>query len=225
MVCWLLEKRLSLRIDVFMPKLDVYDRLGKVVSQKELSERFVSMPVNAPVVHKCVVAYLANQRRGTASTKIRSEVKGSGRKLYRQKGTGRARVGDVKSPIRVGGGVAFGPRPRSFRIDLPKKVRRLGMKSILADVFQSECYRLVQDFSMEVPKTKELVEFLDVLNLEGKTLIVLGDYDPNIHLSARNIRGVNSCTWDLLNVYEMLWHDNIVVMESAVDKLEQKYAS
>ena len=225
MVCWLLEKRLSLRIDVFMPKLDVYDRLGKVVSQKELSERFFSMPVNAPVVHKCGVAYLANQRRGTASTKIRSEVKGSGRKLYRQKGTGRARVGDVKSPIRVGGGVAFGPRPRSFRIDLPKKVRRLGMKSILADVFQSECYRLVQDFSMEVPKTKELVEFLDVLNLEGKTLIVLGDYDPNIHLSAGNIRGVNSCTWDLLNVYEILWHDNIVVMESAADKLEQKYAS
>ena len=225
MVCWLLEKRLSLRIDVFMPKLDVYDRLGKVVSQKELSERFVSMPVNAPVVHKCVVAYLSNQRRGTASTKISSEVKGSGRKLYRQKGTGRARVGDAKSPISVGGGVAFGPRPRSFRIDLPKKVRRLGMKSILADVFQSECYRLVQDFSMEVPKTKELVEFLDVLNLEGKTLIVLGDYDPNIHLSARNIRGVNSCTWDLLNVYEMLWHDNIVVLESAVDKLELNYAS
>lgn len=225
MAYWLLEELLRLRVNAFMPKLDVYDRLGKVVYQKELSEEFVSAPINESVVHKCVVAYLANQRRGTASTKIRSEVKGSGRKLYRQKGTGRARVGDAKSPIRVGGGVAFGPRPRSFRINLPKKVRRLGMKSMLADVFQTGYYRLVQDFSMEVPKTQELVQFLDSLNLEGKTLIVLDDYDPNIYLSARNIRGVNSCTWDLLNTYEILWHDNIVVMESAAGKLEEKYAN
>lgn len=208
-----------------MPKLDVHDRLGKVVYQKELSEEFVNAPINEPVIHKCVVAHLANQRRGTASTKIRSEVKGSGRKLYRQKGTGRARVGDAKSPIRVGGGVAFGPRPRSFRINLPKKVRRLGLKSALADVFQTGCYRLAQDFSMEVPKTQELVQFLNSLSLEGKTLIVLGSYDPNIYLSSRNIRGVNSCTWDLLNAYELLWHDNIVVMESAVDKLEKKYTN
>jgi len=208
-----------------MPKLDVYDRSGNVVSQKELREEFANAPINESVVHKCVVAYLANQRRGTASAKIRSEVKGSGRKLYRQKGTGRARVGDAKSPIRVGGGVAFGPRPRSFRINLPKKVRRLGMKSVLADVFQNEYCRLVQDFSMEVPKTQELVQFLDLLGLKGKTLIVLDDYDPNIYLSARNIRGVNSCTWDLLNAYGILWHDNIVMTESAVNKLEKKYTN
>jgi len=208
-----------------MPKLDVYDRSGNVVSQRELREEFANAPINESVVHKCVVAYLANQRRGTASAKIRSEVKGSGRKLYRQKGTGRARVGDAKSPIRVGGGVAFGPRPRSFRINLPKKVRRLGMKSVLADVFQNEYCRLVQDFSMEVPKTQELVQFLDLLGLKGKTLIVLDDYDPNIYLSARNIRGVNSCTWDLLNAYGILWHDNIVMTESAVNKLEKKYTN
>ena len=210
---------------MFMPKLDVYDRSGNVVSQRELREEFANAPINESVVHKCVVAYLANQRRGTASAKIRSEVKGSGRKLYRQKGTGRARVGDAKSPIRVGGGVAFGPRPRSFRINLPKKVRRLGMKSVLADVFQNEYCRLVQDFSMEVPKTQELVQFLDLLGLKGKTLIVLDDYDPNIYLSARNIRGVNSCTWDLLNAYGILWHDNIVMTESAVNKLEKKYTN
>ena len=208
-----------------MPKLDVYDRSGNVVSQKELREEFANAPINESVVHKCVVAYLANQRRGTALAKTRSEVKGSGRKLYRQKGTGRARVGDAKSPIRVGGGVAFGPRPRSFRINLPKKVRRLGMKSVLADVFQNEYCRLVQDFSMEVPKTQELVQFLDLLGLKGKTLIVLDDYDPNIYLSARNIRGVNSCTWDLLNAYGILWHDNIVMTESAVNKLEKKYTN
>ncbi len=210
---------------MFMPKLDVYDRSGSVVSQKELREEFANAPINESVVHKCVVAYLANQRRGTALAKTRSEVKGSGRKLYRQKGTGRARVGDAKSPIRVGGGVAFGPRPRSFRINLPKKVRRLGMKSVLADVFQNEYCRLVQDFSMEVPKTQELVQFLDLLGLKGKTLIVLDDYDPNIYLSARNIRGVNSCTWDLLNAYGILWHDNIVMTESAVNKLEKKYTN
>ena len=210
---------------MFMPKLDVYDRSGNVVSQRELREEFANAPINESVVHKCVVAYLANQRRGTASAKIRSEVKGSGRKLYRQKGTGRARVGDAKSPIRVGGGVAFGPRPRSFRINLPRKVRRLGMKSVLADVFQNEYCRLVQDFSMEVPKTQELVQFLDLLGLKGKTLIVLDDYDPNIYLSARNIRGVNSCTWDLLNAYGILWHDNIVMTESAVNKLEKKYTN
>ena len=210
---------------MFMPKLDVYDRSGSVVSQKELREEFANASINESVVHKCVVAYLANQRRGTALAKTRSEVKGSGRKLYRQKGTGRARVGDAKSPIRVGGGVAFGPRPRSFRINLPKKVRRLGMKSVLADVFQNEYCRLVQDFSMEVPKTQELVQFLDLLGLKGKTLIVLDDYDPNIYLSARNIRGVNSCTWDLLNAYGILWHDNIVMTESAVNKLEKKYTN
>ena len=143
--------------------------------------------VNAAVVHQCVVAYLANQRRGTASTKSRSEVKGSGRKLYRQKGTGRARVGDAGSPIRVHGGVAFGPKPRSYRQRTPKQVRRLGVKSALADRFQNEQCVLIEDFTLERPRTKDIVSILNALNLEGKVLFVLDEHNSNIYLSLRNI--------------------------------------
>ena len=143
--------------------------------------------------------------------------------MYRQKGTGRARAGDAKSPTRVHGGVAFGPRPRSYRQYLPKKVRRLGLHSALADKLQSESCKLIEDFEMETPRTKDVVSLLKALDTDGKALIVLGDNDPNIYLSTRNIPGVNSCIWDLLNVYQVLWHDNLVLTESAIQKLERKF--
>ncbi|MDE0635776.1 MAG: 50S ribosomal protein L4 [Candidatus Poribacteria bacterium] len=206
-----------------MATLNVHNRSGEVLREKDLADSFTHAEVNTAVVHQCVVAYLANQRRGTASTKSRSEVAGSGRKLYRQKGTGRARVGDAGSPIRVHGGVAFGPKPRSYRQHTPKQVRRLGLKSALADRFQNEQCVLIEDFTLERPRTKEIVSVLNALNLEGKVLFILGEHNPNIYLSLRNIPQVNSCTWDMLNIYEVLWHDKLVITESAAEKLEAKF--
>lgn len=206
-----------------MATLNVHNRSGEVLREKDLADSFTHAEVNTAVVHQCVVAYLANQRRGTASTKSRSEVAGSGRKLYRQKGTGRARVGDAGSPIRVHGGVAFGPKPRSYRQHTPKQVRRLGLKSALADRFQNEQCVLIEDFTLERPRTKEIVSVLNALNLEGKVLFILGEHNPNIYLSLRNIPQVNSCTWDMLNIYEVLWHDKLVITERAAEKLEAKF--
>ena len=206
-----------------MATLNVHNRSGEVLREKNLADSFTHAEVNTAVVHQCVVAYLANQRSGTASTKSRSEVKGSGRKLYRQKGTGRARVGDAGSPIRVHGGVAFGPKPRSFRQRTPKQIRRLGLKSALADRFQNEQCVLIEDFTLERPQTKEIVSVLNALNLEGKVLFVLDEHNPNIYLSLRNIPKVNSCTWDMLNIYQVLWHDKLVITERAAEKLEAKF--
>ena len=205
-----------------MATLDVYNHSGDVIHQKELSDELVDAPVNEAVVHQCIVAYLANQRSGTASSKTRGEVIGSGKKLYRQKGTGRARVGDSKSPIRVHGGVSFGPKPRSYRQKLPKKVRRLGFCSALADKFQSNECLLIEDLALAQPKTKDMVQVLNALNLKGKVLFVLGQQDVNVYLSVRNIPQVNSCTWDILNVYDILWHDRVVLTEEAAERLESK---
>lgn len=206
-----------------MAAFDVYDRSGSILRSKELSDVFVNENVNEAVVHQCVVAYLANQRRGTASTKSRSEVQGSTKKLYRQKGTGRARAGDRKSPTRVHGGVAFGPKPRSYRQYTPKKIRRRGLHSALADKFQNDNCFIIEEFTLDLPRTKTFVEFLDAFDLEGKILFVVGTHQRNIYLSVRNIPQVNCCTWESLNIYDVLWHDRIVFTESAVEKLERKF--
>ena len=206
-----------------MATLNVHNRSGEVLREKDLADSFTHAEVNTDVVHQCVVAYLANQRSGTASTKTRSEVRGSGKKLHRQKGTGKARVGDAGSPIRVHGGVAFGPKPRSYRQSTPKQVRRLGLKSALADRFQNEQCLLIEDFTLERPRTKDIVSILNAMNLEGKVLFILDEHDTNIYLSLRNIPKVNSCAWNMLNVYEVLWHDNLVITERAAEKLEAKF--
>jgi large subunit ribosomal protein L4 len=208
-----------------MATLDVHNISGAVLREKELAEAFTDAEVNGPVIHQCVVAYLANQRQGTASTKTRSEVKGSGRKLYRQKGTGRARVGDAKSPIRVHGGVAFGPKPRSYRQATPKRVRLLGLHSALADRFQNQQCILVEDFTLEHPRTKDIVKILEAVNAKGKVLLVLNEHCLNIHLSVRNIPQVNSCTWDNINIYQVMWHDTLIITENAAEKLESKFVS
>ena len=208
-----------------MATLDVHNISGAVLREKELAEAFTDAEVNGPVIHQCVVAYLANQRQGTASTKTRSEVKGSGRKLYRQKGTGRARVGDAKSPIRVHGGVAFGPKPRSYRQATPKRLRQLGLHSALADRFQNQQCILVEDFTLEHPRTKDIVKMLEAVNVEGKVLFVLNEHSLNIHLSVRNIPQVNSCTWNNINIYQVMWHDTLIITENAAEKLESKFVS
>lgn len=208
-----------------MSTLDVHNISGAVLREKELADAFTDAEVNGTVIHQCVVAYLANQRQGTASTKTRSEVKGSGRKLYRQKGTGRARVGHAKSPIRVHGGVAFGPKPRSYRQATPKRVRQLGLHSALADRFQNQQCILVEDFTLEKPRTKDIVNMLEAVNAAGKVLLVLNEHSSSIHLSVRNIPQVNSCTWDNLNVYEVMWHDTLIITENAAEKLESKFVN
>lgn len=208
-----------------MSTLDVHNRSGDVLHAKELADAFTDVEVNGPVIHQCVVAYLANQRQGNASTKSRSEVRGSGRKLYRQKGTGRARVGDAKSPIRVHGGVAFGPKPRSYRQYTPKRVRRLGLHSALADRFQNQQCILVEGFTLERPRTKDMVNMLKALNVDGKALLILDEHSQNIHLSVRNIPQVHCCTWNTLNVYQVMWHDTLIITEKAAEKLESKFAN
>ena len=208
-----------------MSTLDVHNNSGAVLREKQLTGAFTDIEVNGPVIHQCVVAYLANQRQGSASTKTRSDVRGSGRKLHRQKGTGRARVGHAKSPIRVHGGVAFGPKPRSYRQHTPKRVRRLGLHNALADRFQNQQCILVEDFTLERPRTKDMVNMLKAVNAEGKVLFVIDEPNPNIHLSVRNIPKVNICTWNTLNVYEVMWHDTLVITEKAVEKLEAKFTN
>ena len=206
-----------------MATFDVYNRSGEIIRQKELSDNFISTPVNTDVLHQCVVAHLANQRSGTASTKTRAEIRASGRKLHRQKGTGRARVGDSGSPTRVHGGVAFGPKPRSYRQHIPKKVRKLGLCSALADRFQNGHCVLVESVTLDRPRTKDVIRFLDALRLEGKLLLVLDRHNQNVQLSVRNIPHVSMCIWDVLNVYDILGHDKIVITESAAEKLQTKY--
>ena len=206
-----------------MASFDVYNRSGEIIRQKELSDGFTNTAVNADVLHQCVVAHLANRRSGTASTKTRAEVRRSGRKLHRQKGTGRARVGDSGSPTRVHGGVAFGPKPRSYRQYTPKKVRKLGLCSALADRFQNGQCVLIESFTLDRPKTKDVIRFLDALSLEGKLLLVLEQQDRNVQLSVRNIPRVSVCIWETLNVYDILGHDKIVITESAAEKLESKF--
>jgi large subunit ribosomal protein L4 len=152
-------------------------------------------------------------------------VKGSGRKLYRQKGTGRARVGDAQSPIRIHGGVAFGPKPRSYRQSTPKRMRRLGLHGALADRFQNQQCILIEDFTLEQPRTKDIISMLKALNADGKVLFILDEHSPNIHLSVRNIPKVNSCTWNTLNVYEVMWHDTLIITEKAAEKLEFKFVN
>ena len=208
-----------------MSTLDVHNRSGDVLHEKVLADAFTDVEVNGPVIHQCIVAYLANQRQGDASTKSRSEVRGSGRKLYRQKGTGRARAGDAKAPHRVHGGVAFGPKPRSYRHYTPKRVRRLGLHSALADRFQNQQCMLIEDFTLEKPRTKDIVNILKALNVEGKVLLVLDEHSPNIHLSVRNIPQVHSCTWNRLNVYQVMWHDMLIITEKAAAKLEAKFVN
>ena len=208
-----------------MSTLAVHNRSGAVLHEKELADAFTDAEVNGPVIHQCVVAYLANQRQGTASTKTRSEVKGSGRKLYRQKGTGRARVGHAKSPNRVHGGVAFGPKPRSYRQYTPRRVRLLGLHSALADRFQNQQCILVEDFTLERPRTKDIINMLKAVNAEGKVLLVLNEHDTNIHLSVRNIPQVHNCVWNNLNVYQVMWHDTLIITENAAEKLESKFVS
>ena len=207
-----------------MPKVDVYDVEGKKVKTLDLKEEVFGLTPNEAVVHSVLVNYLANQRQGTQSTKTRAEVSGGGRKPWRQKGTGRARQGSIRAPHWVGGGIALGPKPRSYNYTVNKKEKRLAIKSLLSSKVLENALTVVDHLELKEIKTKEMAKILNNLKVEGKTVILLPEGNENVQKSARNIEGVKTLRVDTINVYDLLKHKNIVVTEDTVKKLEEVYA-
>jgi large subunit ribosomal protein L4 len=207
-----------------MPKVALYDMSGKQVGDIELNDSIFGVEVNKTVLHQVVVNYLANQRQGTQNTKTRAEVRGGGIKPWRQKGTGRARQGSIRAPQWVKGGIALGPKPRSYRYSLNKKVKRLALKSALSSKVLENDILVLDNLSLDSIKTKEMVKVLDNLKVDSKALIVLPEKNEVIIKSARNIPGVTTTLVSTLNVYDILNHDKFIVTKDAVAKIEEVYA-
>lgn len=207
-----------------MPKIDVYNIEGKKVSDIELNENVFGIKPNEKIVHIALVNYMANQRQGTANTKTRAEVAGGGRKPWRQKGTGRARQGSIRAPHWVGGGIALGPKPRSYSYKLNKKERRLAIKSCLSSKVIENELTVVDKFEFNAIKTKEVAKMLNSLKLEGKTLILLPEKNEIIQKSARNIKGVKTLSVNTINAYDLVNYKNLVVTLDTVKRLEEVYA-
>jgi len=207
-----------------MPKIDVYNMEGKKVSDVELNDNVFGIEPNEAVVHSVLVNYLANQRQGTQSTKTRSEVSGGGRKPWRQKGTGRARQGSIRAPQWVKGGIALGPRPRSYKYTVNKKERRLAICSVLSSKVLENNLVVLDKAEMKEIKTQAMVKTLANLKVEGKTLILLPERNENVQKSARNIKNVKTTLVNTINVYDLLKYNKLVVTLDAVKKLEEVYA-
>ena len=207
-----------------MPKVDVYDMQGKKVSDVELNASVFGIEPNEAVVHSVLVNYLANQRQGTQSTKTRAEVRGGGRKPWRQKGTGRARQGSIRAPQWIKGGIALGPKPRSYTYKVNKKEKQLAIKSLLSSKVLEKELTVVEKLEMKEAKTKEMVKTLSNLKVEGKTLIIVADKNENVYLSSRNIEGVKAITLNMINVYDLLKYNNLDLPLDTVKKLEEVYA-
>ena len=207
-----------------MPKVDVYDLNGKKVSDIELAENVFGIEPNEAIVHSVLKNYLANQRQGTQSTKTRSEVSGGGKKPWRQKGTGRARQGSTRAPQWIKGGIALGPKPRSYRYTVNKKERRLAIRSVLSSKVLEKELTVLDKIELKEIKTKTMVKALTSLKLEGKTLIVLPENDKNVVMSARNIEGVKTISANNINVFDLLKYSNLVLPVDTVKKLEEVYA-
>ena len=207
-----------------MANIKVVNKAGEQVSELTLSDAIFSIEPNTSVMHMAVVNYLANQRQGTQSTLTRSEVSGGGKKPWRQKGTGRARQGSTRAPQWYHGGIALGPKPRSYSFTINKKVRRLAMKSAFSAKFAAEELIVLDTFGLESVKTKDVATTLKAIDAGKKALIVLPEKDDVIYKSARNIAGVKVALVNTLNVYDMLNCSKIVVLKDAVAKIEEVYA-
>ena len=207
-----------------MSQISVFDMTGKKVADTELNDAIFGIEPNKAIMHAMVVNYLANQRQGTQSTLTRTEVRGGGRKPWRQKGTGHARQGSIRAPQWVHGGIALGPKPRSYRYTLNKKVRRLAMKSALSSKVKEENIIVLDALNMDGYKTKTIVEMLKSLNVDGKALIVTAEADQKVVKSAANIPGVKTAAVNTLNVYDILNHDKFIVVKNAVGLIEEVYA-
>lgn len=207
-----------------MPKVALYNQSGATVGEIELADSVFGIEPNTHVLHDAVVMQQASQRQGNHDVKNRSEVRGGGRKPWKQKGTGRARQGSIRSPQWVGGGVVFGPTPRSYSYKLPKKVRRLALKSALSSKVQSDEIKVLENLEVSAPKTKEVVQVLSNLKVDRKALIVTGTFNDHLALSVRNIPGVKLVTVEGINVLDVLNHDQFIVTKEAVAKIEEVLA-
>ena len=207
-----------------MPKVNVYNIDGKKVNDIDLKDEIFGIEPNEAIIHSVLVNYQANQRQGTQNTKTRSEVTGGGRKPWRQKGTGRARQGSIRAPQWVKGGIALGPKPRSYKYTVNKKERRLAIKSMLSMKVLEQSLVVVDKLAFNEIKTKNMVSALNNLKVTGKTLIMLPEKDEKVQKSARNIEGVKTTLVNTINVYDLLKYNNLVVTLDTVKKLEEVYA-
>lgn len=206
-----------------MPTVGLFNKEGQKIGDIDLSENIFGVEVNENALHQVVKAQLANKRQGTQSAKTRAEVRGGGAKPWRQKGTGRARQGSIRAPQWIKGGVVFAPKPRDYRVSLPKSIRRVAMKSALTSKVIDNEMVVLDDLKFEIPKTKEMVKVLDAFEAK-KALIVVDKSDNNVYKSARNIQGVSVIPVNNLNVYDILNHDKFIITKDAVSKIEEVYA-
>jgi large subunit ribosomal protein L4 len=208
-----------------MPSTPLYDRTGKAVGSVDLSDELFAAPVNAAVLHQVVTAQLAGRRTGTHDTKTRGEVRGGGRKPYRQKGTGRARQGSIRAPHYRGGGAVFGPHPRSYEQRLPRKMKRLALRGALTAKFGDEQLKVIDTFGLEAIKTKELAGVLRALDATGRVLVVAPGRDQTLERSARNLPTVEVILADSLNVVDLINADLVLIEQGALSRIESVYGS
>ena len=207
-----------------MPQANLYDRTGKTVGSLELSDELFAAPVNAAVLHQVVTAQLAGRRTGTADTKTRGEVRGGGKKPYRQKGTGRARQGSTNAPHYRGGGTVFGPHPRSYEQRLPRKMKRLALRGALTAKFGDEAVKVIDSFGLDAIRTKDLAGVLSALEATGRVLVVSPGRDQTLELSARNLPTVEIILADSLNVVDLLKADLILIEQPSLARMQEVYA-
>jgi large subunit ribosomal protein L4 len=206
-----------------MPKVALYNINGNQVGEIELNENTFGADINAEAMHQVVRMLLANRRQGTQSSLTRAEVRGGGIKPWRQKGTGRARHGSIRSPQWKHGGIVFAPKPRSYRYTVPKKIKRIAMKSALSSKVVDNSVIVVDELNFAAPKTKQVVSMLDSLKVDSKTLIVLAEKNENVEKSARNIEGVKTTLVNTLNVYDILNCNKFIITKEAVQKVQEVY--
>lgn len=206
-----------------MPKVPLYNMSGTQVGEIELNDGVFGIEPNEAAVYEVVKMQQANRRVGSADTKTRAEVRGGGRKPFRQKGTGRARAGSIRSPLWRKGGVAFGPHPRDYSYTLPKKIRRLALRSALSAKVRDQEIIVMEELAFDEPKTKRMAEVLDALKVDTKALVVTADGNMNVYKSARNLPGVKPVRAEFMSVYDILNHDKLVITKDAVAKVEEVF--
>ncbi len=206
-----------------MAKVDLLNVKGEKVGEIELNDNIFQVEVNEVAVHQALINFLANQRQGTQSTKTRAEVRGGGRKPWKQKGTGRARQGSIRAPQWIKGGIALGPKPRSYKYTLPKKVKQLAIKSVLTSKLQDKAIVVLDKLELNEIKTKNMVEVLNAIKV-NKGLVMLAEKNLNVQASTRNIENVKTTLVNTINVYDLLKYETLVLTQDAVKKIEEVYA-
>ncbi len=208
-----------------MSKLAIYNIDGEKVGELELSKEVFDVEIKEYAVHQVVVAQLANKRQGTQSAKTRAEVSGGGKKPWRQKGTGRARQGSIRSPQWIHGGVVFAPKPRDYRMNISKTLRKVAIKSVLTSKVREDNMLILNDISFDAPKTKNMVKVLNNLNVDSKLLLVTENVNKNVYRSSTNLQDVKIIPVNNINVYDLLRYEKLIITQGAVKRLEEVYCS